>query len=67
MKAPLLRLLDRAGLLRPAYSAYERTQALAARGEAPALAADDLPVPPADLIVRVAGTPDADWFLDYER
>jgi SAM-dependent methyltransferase len=67
VKAPFLRLLDRVGLLRPAYGAYERAQAFAARGKAPELAADDLPVPPPDLIVRVAGTPDVDWFLEGGR
>jgi SAM-dependent methyltransferase len=67
VKAPFLRLLDRVGLLRPAYRTYERVQAWNARGQSPDMAADDLPVPPADLIVRVAGTPDVDWFLEGGR
>ena len=65
MKRRILRLLGRAGLLGPAYRAYER--ALALRGRHTRSAADGLPVPPADLIVRVAGTADADWFLEGGR
>jgi SAM-dependent methyltransferase len=67
VKASLLRLLDRLGALRPAYRTYERVQAFRARGQTPDVAADDLPVPPAELIVRVAGTPDVDWFLEGGR
>jgi SAM-dependent methyltransferase len=65
MKRRLLRLLGRAGVLGPAYRTYER--ALALRGGHDRGAADGLPVPPADLIVRVAGTPDVDWFLEGGR
>ena len=65
MKRRILRLLGRAGLLGPAYRAYER--ALALRGRHTRSAADGLPVPPADLIVRVAGTADVDWFLEGGR
>jgi SAM-dependent methyltransferase len=52
-------------MLGPAYRAYER--ALALRGGHDRGAADGLPIPPADLIVRVAGTPDVDWFLEGGR
>jgi SAM-dependent methyltransferase len=66
VKRRLLRLLERTRLLGPAYRAYER--ALALRGDGvPGSAADGLPVPPAELIVRVAGTPDVDWFLEGGR
>jgi SAM-dependent methyltransferase len=66
MKRRLLRLLGRAGLLGPAFRAYER--ALGWRGRRHhRSAADGLPVPPAELIVRVAGTADVDWFLEGGR
>ena len=67
MKAAVLELLRRLGLLRPAYRAYETLNALrAAGGPAPA-AQDGLPVPPPRLIVRVAGTADVGWFLESGR
>ena len=67
MKRRLLRLLERTGLIGPAFRAWESTQALlATRG--PRVDADDaLPVPPPQLIVRVAGTADVDWFLEGGR
>jgi len=65
MKAVALRALERLGLLLPAYRGYERLRALGARRvEA---APDGLPVPPPELIVRVAGTADPDWFLEGGR
>jgi SAM-dependent methyltransferase len=64
VKATALRALDRARLLRPSYGAYEWLQAQRARlGRGPA-AADGLPLPPPELIVRVAGTADTAWFLE---
>lgn len=64
MKTRLLRVLSAVGLLGATYRAWERFRA---RG-APTIAADDgLPVPPPHLIVRVAGTPDANWFLESGR
>ena len=65
MKSAALRLLQRARLLGPVYRAYERLLAL--RGRRPVTAADGLPVPPPELIVRVAGTADARWFLEGGR
>ena len=66
MKSRLLQLLQRAGLLRTAFRAYERLQA--ARVHDGATRADDgLPVPPPQLRMRVAGTPDLDWFLEGGR
>ena len=61
MKDALLRSLERLRLLRAAFRGYEtaRSVALPWRASAP----DGLPVPPRRLIVRVAGTPDVDWFL----
>ena len=62
MKRLILRALERLGLLRPAFRAYERAASLRPGG-ARGTADDGLPVPPPSLIVRVAGTPDVDWFL----
>jgi SAM-dependent methyltransferase len=67
MKQQVLRLLARTHLLGPAYRGYERVRATQVpRGAEPA-AADGLPVPPARLIMRVAGTPDVAWFLGSGR
>ena len=67
MKHALLRLLGRTRLLAPTYRGYERLRA-ARMPHAPEPApADGLPVPPGHLIVRVAGTPDAAWFLESGR
>jgi SAM-dependent methyltransferase len=65
VKRFILGALGRLGLLRRAFRAYERASSLRPRGpRGPRGAADDgLPVPPASLIVRVAGTPDVEWFL----
>ena len=62
MKRLFLRALGRLGLLAPAYRAYERAASLRGRGTR-AAADDGLPVPPPALIVRVAGTPDVEWFV----
>jgi SAM-dependent methyltransferase len=73
VKAQVLRLLERARLLRPAFRAYEGSVALAARararprGTSGGTADDGLPVPPPALIVRVAGTADTAWFLEGGR
>jgi SAM-dependent methyltransferase len=60
MKRRVLRLLDRFGLVRPAFRLYERAVALRPTQR---LAVDGPPLPPRRLMVRVAGTSDADWFL----
>ncbi len=65
MKARLLRILQHARLLGPAYRLYERLQSLRRGGGG--TAGDGLPVPPARLRVRVAGTADLDWFLESGR
>jgi len=67
VKSRVLRVLQRAGLLGAAYRTYERLQALRDRGGAAAVADDGLPVPPARLRVRVAGTADREWFLESGR
>jgi SAM-dependent methyltransferase len=67
VKTALLRLLGRAGLLGPAYRAYERVRSAQLPHPPEPAPADGLPVPPARLIVRVAGTPNAAWFLESGR
>lgn len=57
------RVLLRIHLLKPLFRARQRTLAARTRGNERA-AADGLPVPPAVLRLRVAGTGDFDWFLD---
>ena len=64
MKRRILRLLDRAGLIGPAFRAYERVVSL--RPGRPA-SVDGPALPPRRLMVRVAGTADADWFLRSGR
>jgi SAM-dependent methyltransferase len=64
VKRRLLRLLDRAGLLGPAFRAYERLISL--RPNRPS-SVEGPPLPPRRLMVRVAGTADADWFLRAGR
>src|SRR5205814_8428002 len=60
-----LSLLARAGLLRPAYRVFESV--VARRFDTPSVAHDGLPLPPAELIVKVAGAATADWFLESGR
>jgi SAM-dependent methyltransferase len=64
MKRRLLRLLERLGLLEQAFRAWETLQALAPR---PRPVVEGPPLPPARLMVRVAGTADAAWFLQSGR
>jgi SAM-dependent methyltransferase len=53
-------------LLRPGYRAYERLRSLGAPHVAVA-GNDSLPLPPPRLMLRVAGTPNAGWFLESGR
>jgi SAM-dependent methyltransferase len=64
VKRRLLRLLERTGLLGPAFRSWEAWQAL--RG-GPRVAVEGPPLPPRRLMVRVAGTADAEWFLRSGR
>ena len=66
MKPRVLRLLERLGLLGPAFRAYERLQTARA-GRESAEPDDGLPLPPARLRVKVAWTGDAYWFLQSGR
>jgi SAM-dependent methyltransferase len=56
-------MLGRLGLVTPAYRVYEALLARDARRPEGALAADGLPLPPAAVMLSVAGTTDPDWFL----
>jgi SAM-dependent methyltransferase len=67
VKNALLRLLGRLRLLAPTYRAYERVRAAQLPHAPEPSAPDGLPIPPAHLIVRVAGTPNASWFLESGR
>ncbi|MGZ4358016.1 MAG: class I SAM-dependent methyltransferase [Gaiellaceae bacterium] len=60
MKRSVLRMLQRLGLVGPAFRAYEMVVALRPARVRPT---DGLPLPPRRLMVRVAGTADGDWFL----
>ena len=64
MKRRILRLLQRLGLIGPAFRTYERLVALGPQHVTPT---DGMPLPPRRLMVRVAGTADADWFLRSGR
>ena len=66
MKNLLLRALERLRVLRPAYRLYERALTLKP-GRIPPVADDGLPVPPRDLIVRVTGSADPEWFVESGR
>jgi SAM-dependent methyltransferase len=60
----VLRLLDRVGLLRPAFRVWEALTAVRGRGVE---VVDGPPLPPRRLMVRVAMTADAEWFLRSGR
>lgn len=64
MKRRLLGILNRLGLLLPAYRVYEGLRALRGLG---GRADDGLPLPPARLRLMVAGVPQADWFVEGGR
>jgi hypothetical protein len=65
MKRRLLKLLDRVGLVGPAFRAWETLQALVPGPRRPEV--EGPPLPPRRLMVRVAGTADAEWFLRSGR
>jgi SAM-dependent methyltransferase len=67
VKSLLLSALGRLRLQGSAFRAYENVASLRALGRRSPPADDGLPVPPPRLIVRVAGTPDAGWFLESGR
>jgi SAM-dependent methyltransferase len=64
VKRRLLRLLSRFALVGPAFRVYERVVSL--RPGRPAVI-EGPPLPPRRLMVRVAGTADAEWFLRSGR
>jgi len=63
----LVRALRRTGLLGMAFRQYELMQARIAPGVVDTAGGDGLPLPPPELRVLVAGTPDAGWFLGFGR
>ena len=65
MKRYLLRAGSRLGVLRPAYRAYERLLELRTGGSETVI--DGLPVPPRQLMVRVAASADPAWFVESGR
>jgi SAM-dependent methyltransferase len=65
LKTALLRLLGRLGLLVPAFRVWEHWRMLGAKTVA--AGPDGLPLPPPELMVRVAGTGDAAWFVESGR
>jgi SAM-dependent methyltransferase len=65
VKAVVLRLLSFLGLLLPAYRTWESMRALGAR--TPEVGPDGLPLPPRQLLIRVAGTAEVGWFLESGR
>ncbi len=65
VKTLLLGSLERAGLLNPAYRAYEAAKSLRAQRETHR--EDGVPLPPSRLRREVAGTPDPAWFLESGR
>jgi SAM-dependent methyltransferase len=66
LKSFALRLLGRARLLRPVYRAYEALRSFRSSNKF-SLGADGLPLPPPRLRLTVAGTADAEWFLESGR
>jgi SAM-dependent methyltransferase len=64
VKRRILRLLQRVGLIGPAFRTYERLVSLGPQRVTPT---DGVPLPPRRLMVRVAGNADADWFLRSGR
>ena len=55
--------LHRVGLLEAAYRARDLWRSASHVGRSVPPASDGLPLPPPDLVLLVAGTPDASWFL----
>jgi 2-polyprenyl-3-methyl-5-hydroxy-6-metoxy-1,4-benzoquinol methylase len=62
-KAAARKGLHRMRLLEAAYRARDLWRSASYRGRSAPPAADGLPVPPPDLMLLVAGTPEASWFL----
>jgi SAM-dependent methyltransferase len=60
VKRSVLRALDRAHLIGPAFRTWETAQALIPRSRP---VVDGPPLPPRRLMVRVAGTADSEWFV----
>jgi SAM-dependent methyltransferase len=65
VKAAYLRLLGHTGLLLPYFRSRERLRSLGV--EMVAAGPDGLPLPPPVLMIRVAGTTNAAWFMEGGR
>jgi 2-polyprenyl-3-methyl-5-hydroxy-6-metoxy-1,4-benzoquinol methylase len=65
VKAALLRLLARIGLLLVAFRTWERLRSLGA--EKVSVGPDGLPLPPPELMFRVAGNVGVGWFVESGR
>ncbi|MBI4381188.1 MAG: class I SAM-dependent methyltransferase [candidate division NC10 bacterium] len=63
----VLEALRKLGLLKIAYRTYEKALATNASGAKSRSQAEGLPLPPSDLMVLVAGSPDVDWFLHFGK
>lgn len=66
----LIKVLRALRLHRVAFRGYEKMEAMSHRrseNEFTQAQTDGLPIPPPDLIVLVAGTPDVKWFLDFGK
>jgi len=63
----VLEVLRKVGLLKVTFTAYQKVIALEfrrrAKGHGGLEQANGLPLPPADMMVLVAGSPDRNWFL----
>ena len=65
LKAGVISLLRKLGVLKRAYAAYETLQSW--RSPERRRSDDGLSVPPPRLLVAVAGTPNVEWFLESGR
>jgi len=61
----VIEVLRNAGLLGIAYQTYEKTVAAKSADAQSRSEADGLLLPPSELMVLVAGSPDVDWFLRF--
>ena len=61
----VLEVLGKAGLLRIAYQTYEKAFAAKSTDAQGRVEADGLPLPPSELRILVAGSPDVDGFLRF--
>jgi SAM-dependent methyltransferase len=63
----VLDALRKLGLLEIAYRIYKKALATNACGAQSRSEADGLPLPPSDLMILAAGSPNVDWFLHFGK